>query len=238
MKIMQEIINKLKNLLKQPEKTRILAFGSSNTERFLPGMHWFDCLELAVKNSCEGRFHTCINTGVSGNTSSQLLERFVDDAERYKPHLVIITIGGNDSNPDPERNHSPELFAANLQELYDRFTAMGSLVVFQTYYSPDPDIIMSEHLNNFYALMKVVREVAEKNNTGLIDHLKRWEAFRIVETAQYKALMRDGFHVTPLGNKVIGLDLARAFGFRIGSEFPEELAEAYRIQKTMDKYSK
>jgi len=230
---MRKIVDKLINLFSQPEKTRILAFGSSNTERFLPGMHWFDCFELAIKNTY-GRVHSCINTGVGGNTSSQMLERFEDDAARYCPHLAFITIGGNDSNPDPERNHTPEKFARNLQELYDRFETMGTLVIFQTYYAPDPDKIDSQHLKNFYELMDVVREVAVAKNAGLIDHFKRWESFRKAYPVEYKALMRDGFHVKPAGNLVLGADIARNFNAGFGSEYPEFWQQTFAVQQKMD----
>ena len=57
------------------KKSRILAFGSSNTEHYLPGLHWFVCFELAVKSKY-GRGHTCINTGIGGNITRDLLERF------------------------------------------------------------------------------------------------------------------------------------------------------------------
>jgi acyl-CoA thioesterase I len=230
---MQEIVDKLIELFKQPEKTRILAFGSSNTERFLPGMHWFDCFELALKHTY-GRVHTCINTGVGGNTSSQLLERFEDDAARYLPHLAIITVGGNDSNPDLERNHTPEKFAAVLQELYERFTAMGTMVVYQTYYSPDPDQCDPQHIKNFYELMDVTRRVAAENNAGLVDHLKRWEAFRDAYPTAYKALMRDAFHVHPAGNMVLGADLARNFNAGFDTIYPEIWQETFAIQQKMD----
>ena len=32
----------------EKRKFRIVAFGSSNTERFITGTHWFDCLDLAI----------------------------------------------------------------------------------------------------------------------------------------------------------------------------------------------
>lgn len=230
---MQAIVDNLIELFKQPEKTRILAFGSSNTERFLPGMHWFDCFDLAVRNTY-GRVHTCINTGVSGNSSSQLLARFEDDAARYKPHLTFITIGGNDSNPDPERNHTPKRFSENLQELYDRLTQMGSMVVFQTYYAPDPDLVDPEHLHNFYELMEVVRITASDNQAGLIDHLKRWESFRQAYQAEYKSLMRDGFHVNAEGNLVIGADIVRSFNAGFGSEHADFWRKAFAVQEKMD----
>ena len=106
-------------------KARILAYGSSNTERFLPGMHWFDVLELALRDTY-GRFHQCVNAGLCGDTSRGLLARFEEEAARYGPHLAIITIGGNDSNP--AQGISPEQFDANLSALHQG-SRVRSLIV-------------------------------------------------------------------------------------------------------------
>ena len=75
------------------KRSRILSFGSSNTERYLPGLHWFDCFELALKQKY-GRIHTCINTGLSGDTSRGLLERFEDDAAFFNHnwHLLLSAV--------------------------------------------------------------------------------------------------------------------------------------------------
>jgi CheY-like chemotaxis protein len=116
-------------------KTRILAFGSSNTERFLPGMHWFDVFDLALQNRI-GRIHQCLNTGIGGHTTRDLLARFEEDTAFFKPHLVFITVGGNDSNPD--RKITPDEFEANLVELHRRISSWGCAVVFQTYYAVNP----------------------------------------------------------------------------------------------------
>jgi lysophospholipase L1-like esterase len=213
------------------KKTRVLAFGSSNTERYLPDLHWFDCFELALRQKY-GRIHTCINTGVSGNTSRDLLERFENDAAFYKPQLVFITIGGNDCNP--EKNLDILEFRKNLQELHRRFTAMNCGVIFQTYYSPDPDDCEAERLKQFYAYTDVVRKIAAETNSELVDHLVRWERLRIKYNDIYKNLMRDGFHVKPNGNKVIGVDIARRFGIDFSKSELDGWEEALTVQKVMD----
>ena len=144
----------MKARLRAGQKTRFLAFGSSNTERILPGMHWFDVFDLAVGNTY-GRIHHCINTGIGGHTSKDLLDRFEEDAAFYKPHMVFITVGGNDSNPD--RKLSEEQFTYNLQELHRRFWRMGTAVVFQTYYAPICENCPDAHMEKFYRYMDIIR---------------------------------------------------------------------------------
>ena len=228
-----DMIESLRSKLKPGEKVRILAYGSSNTERFLPGMHWFDILELSLRDTY-GRFHHCINTGLCGDTSRGLLARFSADAALFRPHLVIITIGGNDSNPAQEI--SPEQFDANLSALYSQFTAMGCQVIFQTYYAPDP--ARQGDLTPFRHYMEIVRIVAKRTGSGLVDHLVRWEAFQQARPAQYLQLMHDGFHVNQRGNAVLGLDLARQLGAKPALDDHGIWDEALTIQGVMDKLCK
>lgn len=212
-------------------RSKILSYGSSNTERYLPNLHWFDCFELAIRQKY-GRVHTCINTGLSGDTSRGLLERFEYDAEFFKPQLVFITIGGNDCNPDKKLDITE--FRSNLEELYRRFSAMNCAVIFQTYYSPDPDECETERINNFYAYTDVVREVAKETGSALIDHLLRWERLRLSHNDIYKNLMQNAFHVNPAGNKVMGMDIARYFGVEFCESEFNDWDEALAVQKLMD----
>ena len=223
------VIEAMKARFRAGLKTRVLAFGSSNTEHFLPGMHWFDVFELAVHKTY-GRLHTCINTGIGGHTSGDLLARFDDDAAFYRPHLAFITIGGNDANP--VKNLSEQQFERNLIELHRRFAGMGCAVVFQTYYSPDP--ARNGDLGPFFAYMDIVRRVAAEKKAGLVDHLKRWEAFRKAHPNRYLPLMHDGFHVNHRGNTVMGVDISRHFGAPVAADASGLWDEALAIQKRMD----
>jgi lysophospholipase L1-like esterase len=217
--------------IQQGQLTRVLAFGSSNTERRSSGMHWFDCFELAVAQTI-GRAVRCINTGVGGHTSRDLLDRFEADAAFYRPHLAFITIGGNDANP--EKRMDAAEFEGNLLELHRRFQALECAVVFQTYYAPNPALINAPHLTAFYQRMETVRQVAARCNADLIDHLRRWEPFRQSHPARYTELMLDGFHVNRLGNMVMGLDIARHVHARLGDDAPDYWQAPRAVQALMD----
>ena len=216
---------------KERQVTRVLAFGSSNTAHFLSGMHWFDCFEVAI-NRTYGETVRCTNAGVGGHSVRDLLRRFEDDAAFYKPHLVFLTVGGNDSNPD--RHVSPGDYAAALIEMHGRFAAMAGTVVFQTYYAPDATRVRPAHMEAFRKYMDIVRRVAADCGAGLIDHYARWEPFRLAHPGRYAALMRDDFHVNYRGNMVMGLDIARCFGAQLGDDEPALWQEAREIQAIMD----
>jgi lysophospholipase L1-like esterase len=213
------------------QTTRVLAFGSSNTERRVSGMHWFDGFELAVVQT-HGRMIRCVNTGVGGNTTRELLARFEDDAAFYRPHLAFVTIGGNDANP--ERAMDAAEFERNLRDIHRRFDALGCAVVFQTYYAPDPAQVGAAHLAAFRENMETVRRTAAACGADLIDHLRRWEPFRRAHPAVYAGLMIDGFHVSARGNLVMALDIARHFGLQLGADDPGFWREAREIHRLMD----
>jgi lysophospholipase L1-like esterase len=232
---MSSVIKDFINGFSVEKMTRILAYGSSNTERYLPELHWFDCFELAVRQKY-GRIHSCINTGHCGDTSCTLLKRFENDAAFFKPQLAFITIGGNDSSPG--KNINAAEFRSNIKELHRRFAAINCGVVFQTYYAPDTAKCEAEHLENFSQYMDIIREVATETNSELIDHLVRWEKLRTNHYEIYIKLMSNHFHVNPNGNKVMGVDIARYFGIDLSESKLDCWSEALAIQKLMDELDK
>ena len=131
-------MEKLVHLLEKRDRTRIVAFGSSNTDL---GQHaeghfnWFNWLDVGLATHV-GKKHAAINSGISGNTCAELLGRFELDCAIFQPNIVIITIGGNDSNP--ERKITAEMFKKDLKELVARVKNLPECIpVLQTYYSFD-----------------------------------------------------------------------------------------------------
>ncbi len=232
-------MEKLIGLLEKRHMTRIVAFGSSNTEL---GYHceghfnWFNWLEVGLAAHA-GRKMVCVNTGVSGNICAQLLERFDRDCALFKPNIVIVTIGGNDSNP--ERGITRDMFREDLETLAGKIDCLDDAVlVLQTYYAFDAEKFSVKErgwAESFPAYMQVVRGVASAGGYTLIDHQKRWEKLRNKDIVLYRSLMRDPKHVNPLGNMVMGLDTLRAFGAELCGELPAQCAEGLKIQGIMDK---
>lgn len=222
-----QIVSRLDELAKAG-RVRILAYGSSNTSRRIPGMHWLDCVQLGFcrKYGPVGHF---INTGIGGNTSRDLLQRFDSDAAQHTPHITFLTIGGNDS-----RTMSEDEFEANLHSLHQRFEKIGTHVIFQTYYAPDSTT--EEPHTSFYNLSECVRRVAAATNSSLIDNLSRWLPIREQHYDAYQDLMMDAFHLTERGNKVYGFDIARSIGCPVEPVEPVEpfWTEAIHFQKLMD----
>jgi lysophospholipase L1-like esterase len=196
--------------------TRIVAFGSSNTARLIPGMHWLDCLELACKALC-GPDLVCINSGRGGDTTNDLLERIDRHCLAYEPHIAFITIGGNDSSPD--RGVSPAAFRDNLLRIVCRIRDAGCRPVLQTYYAVDVEEMSPQHAAGFSEAMEAIRSIGNESGCMVVDHLKRWELLRLADPGIYRSLMKDAMHVNATGNLVLGLDIVRAFS---PAQLPED----------------
>jgi lysophospholipase L1-like esterase len=187
------------------QKTRIVGFGSSNTEccynhAYVPG--WLNWVDFGLRKIF-GRCFTIINSGISGQTTTQLIDRFSDDVELYKPHLVFLTIGGNDSNPS--NNLSPELFRDNLIKIIKKCQKIPNCeIVLQTYYCPILEKLPEAHAKKFLQYMGIISQVALDSKVEIFDHLPQWQQLQqsIGVTTYEKELMDDPMHLSALGNQL------------------------------------
>lgn len=223
------------NLMKKLEAGEhvvVEAFGSSNTQRRIPGMTWFDFVELGFRLHFGKGCGTFINTGIGGDTTKMMLDRFDRDVKRYTPDLVIITAGGNDCNPN--FGITPEMYYENLCELHRRITDFGGQVLLQTYYSCQFEYLLKEQAEGFVKNMQMIRVAAQNLECALHDNFARWETLRKEYNSLYNSLMVDSMHVNPDGNSVIGLDLLRSFNVEIPEQFRSSFRTGYFIQKLLD----
>jgi lysophospholipase L1-like esterase len=213
------------------ERTRIVAFGSSNTDRRIHGLHWFDWLDLGIKQTY-GRVAHSINAGTGGDTTRDLLRRWETDVALYRPHAVLVTIGGNDANP--EKDLGADEYRANLHILVQRIRDLGAVPILQTYYAADLAGLGEPHASSFQRNMQIIREVASAEGCELVDHHIRWERVRLQHPQVFAGLMIDALHTNPLGNATMGLDLIRKFGVHLDPDQQAFTAAARGIQALMD----
>lgn len=231
---MMSPFSKLKIFQKLANKQTIIveAFGSSNTQRRLPGMTWFDYVELGFKEVHGVGCGTFINSGVGGHTSKMLVERFDRDVRPFCPDLVIITVGGNDSNP--VHAVSSRQFRDNLLELQRRIADLGGEVIFQTYYACMLEQLTPEMAAKMQENMQLIRDVAAETNSPLQDHYARWSRLREQCPKIYQLLMTDAMHVNCEGNAVLGLDLLRSLSVDMPQNFAGDFKAGYFGQQLLD----
>ena len=227
--------------IKAGKNVRILALGSSNTEHFMVGAHWFDYVNIGFMHkfrrwnddrSSVDNPALCLNAGTSNNTTGELLARFDRDVAPFHPDLVILTAGINDANPN--RKVSPEIFRNNLMALRERVNALGGEVLFQTYYACDLERLQQRRPDwsaNYVPYTEITREVAGEY---LNDNFIRWERLRKYDLQAFRLLMRDDLHLNPVGNAVIGLDLIRLLNLTLPEENLPWIRDAVFARMSMD----
>lgn len=106
------------------EEVRIVCVGDSITANNAIGT--LGCYPVALSHYLAIAGHPekrVINSGVSGNTSSQIKFRFESSVLVHNPDVIVILCGINDcyrhgiNDPDVNLNVSPEQYRANLQQM-------------------------------------------------------------------------------------------------------------------------
>ena len=213
------------------EHFRIVAFGASNTERYMPGMHWLDVLEVGLRVRF-GRKFQMIDSGISGNNTREALARFDRDVAFFQPALVIVTLGGNDCNPDPAKHVPEPEYRANLKEIAKRIKALDAIPVFQTYYKMDLEAMEPERAKNFVRNMEIVREVAQEHSWHLVDQYAVFDKLP-GEVHRYK-LMINAMHTNEEGNLLMGIELLRHFDVDpLKINHAEKLLPAIRLRESI-----
>ena len=218
----------------EQNKARIVAFGSSIVERRHEGMHWFDCLELAIRWNV-GRVGHFINCGHDADTTRELLARLDRDVSPFRPDITVIAIGGNDTKPELGITESE--FRENLESIIDRLQVFGSEIVLLTYNSPDVRLFEPDRFVHFSVNMQIIRDITVRKGAHLVDNFKLWEALRKSYPEKHQSLMQDHIHVNALGNLVMGLNLMEHFGQNVGGRDPaywRAALEVFELAKTLE----
>jgi lysophospholipase L1-like esterase len=113
----------------------------------------------------------CVNMGIGGNTSSDLLARWDTDVTALSPDWVVLCIGFNDvwrqfdSPAQPDFGVSPERYRSNLNAMADKTNA--KMIWMTPYYlETNRDDPMRKRMDEYG---KICKEEAAKRNIPCID---------------------------------------------------------------------
>ena len=217
-------------LFQKSEHFRLVALGASNTDRYMPCMHWVDVLEVGLRHRF-GRKFQLIDSGVSGNNTRQALARFDRDVAFFQPALVIVTLGGNDCRTDEA--HVPEAeFRDNMTLIGRKIEALNAIPVFQTYYKMDLEAMEPERARGFVRNMEIVREVAQEHSWHLVDQYAVFDKLPW-DVHRYK-LMINAMHTNEEGNLLMGIELLRHFDVDpLKINHAEKLLPAIRLRESV-----
>lgn len=132
---------------------------------------WYPELNIRVTNS-----------GISGNTSRDLLERFDRDVVSLNPDWVSICIGINDvwrqfdSPAMPDTHVLPDEYKSNIEKmiLSVKDKVKGIFILTPYYMEPNREDKMRARMDEYVAICK---ELAVKYNCIFVDFQKMYEDF-------------------------------------------------------------
>jgi lysophospholipase L1-like esterase len=134
-----------------PQLPVTVGFGDSITYR--PNSYFRQVCDdgVVVEN--------CLNAGIPGNTTSQMLARMDTDVLSYKPAIVIVMGGTNDL----KHRVRTATIVRHLDTIIDQAREAGAVTVLCTV--PPRD----HYGNRVLALNKAIRKYAAKNKVPLLD---------------------------------------------------------------------
>lgn len=210
----------------QPEalrnKQRILVVGDSITQSGgqYGGYVWL--LQRYLNQLYPNQPVEIISSGVSGNTSTQLNQRFKQDVLDKKPDLITINIGVNDvlqsfQTPTQARPNipTPQEYRQNLTAMVQAATskAIPVLLLSPTIIQEDLSSQENQRISQYIAVM---REVALQYRCQFIDLNIPFR--HVISTYQryggqgQNLLTRDGIHPNIAGHQIIAYNILKGWG--------------------------
>ena len=155
------------------------------------------------------------NSGIGGNTSRDLLNRWERDVLNLNPDWVSIMIGINDvwrqfdSPALPNQHVLPEEYAANLEEMVTRLQGKANVILMTPYYmEPNQEDAMRRRMDEYGA---IVRRVAERHGCLFVDLQAMFDRYFEVRHSSFVAW--DRVHPNHTGAMLIANEVLRAVGF-------------------------
>lgn len=152
------------------------------------------------------------NSGVSGNTSRDLLNRFDRDVMALKPDWVSICIGINDvwrqfdSPAMPETHVLPEEYEKNLETMITKVKdqVKGVFILSPYIMEPNSEDRMRSRMNTY---VEICRVLAQKHGCVFVDFQKMYEAYCRIRHSSYIAW--DRIHPNQIGSTLMAREFLK-----------------------------
>ena len=166
---------------------------------------WYPELNLRITNS-----------GISGNTSRDLLSRFDQDVAALCPQWVSICIGINDvwrqfdTPAIPDGQVMPDEYRANLEEMIMRIKdkVKGIFILSPYYMEPNRADAMRARMDEYTA---AARELSEKHGCIFVDFQDAYEKYLGRRHSSYIAW--DRVHPNQIGATLMAREFLSKCGF-------------------------
>ena len=162
------------------------------------------------------------NSGVSGNTSRDLLERFERDVVDLKPDWVSICIGINDvwrqfdTPAMADAQVFPDEYESNVEQMITsvKGSVKGIFILSPYYMEPNREDAMRARMDEYVAICK---KLAEKHGCIFVDFQQLYEDYCKVRHSTFIAW--DRVHPNTVGATL----MARAFVEQCGFDYNHQL---------------
>ena len=162
------------------------------------------------------------NSGVSGNTSRDLLERFERDVVDLKPDWVSICIGINDvwrqfdTPAMADAQVFPDEYESNVEQMITsvKGSVKGIFILSPYYMEPNREDAMRARMDEYVAICK---KLAEKHGCIFVDFQQLYEDYCKVRHSTFIAW--DRVHPNTVGATL----MARAFLEQCGFDYNHQL---------------
>lgn len=200
----------------------IVAFGNSITAERVTVNHVF-AQRLPTLLRKKGIQSRVINAGIPGSHTGSIndhdlfqiqhgKDRFESNVLAYNPDLVLIGFGTNDSYIDSKVKKGLSRipikdYQNNLEYFVTKLIAVDARIILiapNILGSNFPDF-QNKRLRRY---VKVVRKLARKYHTGLVDNYKLFQDYERKNNESFDTLMLDGCHPNDKGHKLIAHELA------------------------------
>jgi lysophospholipase L1-like esterase len=206
-----------------PKPGGIIMFGDSTTAPRGSVKVYAERVQTALQGI--GSSLSVYNAGVPSNTTVQALKRLKQEVLAYKPRVVVMQFGINDSAVDVWRNPpmtaprvSLEAFLENYRAMITATQKQGAKVILMTtnplrwtsklrelygkppYNADAEDGFESLNLTNYNAAL---RKLATELKVPLVDVHAAYPAFAAKNKATVEAMLTDGMHPGDLGHQLV-----------------------------------
>lgn len=155
-----------------------------------------------------------INSGIGGNSSTDLLARIDEDVLKQNPDLVIVMVGTNDML-NSRKMASYQQFASNLSEIVNQLKQNSAKVVLLAPLTVDAQFLFERHDKKLFdelpnekmdSARKIVSRIAKEKQVYFIDIFQKFQDLGLPRHNEDLFIMnpknsgfRDGVHPTALG---------------------------------------
>jgi len=206
-----------------PKPGGIIMFGDSTTAPRGNVKVYAERVQTALQGI--GSSLSVYNAGVPSNTTVQGLKRLKQEVLAYKPRVVVMQFGINDSAVDVWRNPpmteprvSLEAFLENYRAMITATQKQGAKVILMTtnplrwtsklrelygkppYNADAEDGFESLNLTNYNAAL---RKLASELKVPLVDVHAAYPAFAAKNKMTVEAMLTDGMHPGDLGHQLV-----------------------------------